>query len=95
MSENNDNRAYQQMTNAKLAMSSLLAGEEPESVRQEAISELDATPNEKLRELVEQWRSEAEYMEENSEEYTNPELTEMSAEAIKDCADELEGVLDE
>jgi len=53
------------------------------------------TPNDELRELVKQWRSEAEYMEENSEEYAYPKVTEMAAAAIKDCADELEGLLDE
>ena len=46
-----------------------------------------------LRELVEKWRNDSDYMDTHRENYKSPGVTELAAEVIDDLADELEGII--
>ena len=55
--------------------------------RNERIESLDATPNDRLRGLVEQWREDATTYQ--------PLMTTDERATLKDCAGELEALIDE
>ena len=68
-------------------------GDPIEDDRLNALEHMDATPNEQLRELVEKWRNDSDYMDTHRENYKSPEVTELAAEVIDDLSDELEGLI--
>ena len=55
----------------------------------------DTTPNDELRELIEEWRRDSEYMLEHNDDYKSPLATEGAANSMLDMADELEAVIND